>query len=314
MHDRVVEPRKRRQPRSLPRHSGQRLRLTERDLWLFEALVKMRFLATRQIARLLFGGSRSAANKRLRALLDAGYLSAWVPNLSAENIYSLTRRALATLRTDESDLLPNPALPRALDSHIGHLLAINDVRVAFATDLPTVGGELAAWRSDWEIRRPNRGQLLPDAVFAVRWADGSEQSFALEVDHRTKSPRRLVRKILRYVARRRVPLGRSPDDETIILVVSTEASAIPRHRAALAHVRITAPVWFAALDVMRERGASDLIWQRVDRDSRHSLRELANLPYRKEGSASPNAAPTRASAPPPARLFTTPTAFTEQRR
>ena len=47
-------------------------RPTPRDAWLLEALGKMRFLETRQIARLAFGGSRWAANKRLRKLLDRG--------------------------------------------------------------------------------------------------------------------------------------------------------------------------------------------------------------------------------------------------
>jgi hypothetical protein len=60
-----------RQRRSVPRQ-GHRVRLVERDRWLLEALAKMRFLTTRQLARLAFGGSRWAANKRLRKLFDAG--------------------------------------------------------------------------------------------------------------------------------------------------------------------------------------------------------------------------------------------------
>lgn len=87
--------RQRRSVRHTHRPSG---RLTERDAWLLEALATMRFLTTTQLARLFFAGSRSAANKRLRRLFDAGLVRVWVRSLSQDNVYSLTRAGLNALR------------------------------------------------------------------------------------------------------------------------------------------------------------------------------------------------------------------------
>lgn len=291
------------------------MRLMERDLWLLDALSRMRFLTTRQLARLLFGGSRWAATKRLRALLDAGYLNAWVRNLSADNVYSLTRRGLAALRTNDGvDSGPSRSLPRTLDSHIDHVLAVNDTRVAFATGLADIGGELSGWRSDWEIRTPGRGRLLPDALFAIRWDDGTEQTFALELDHHTKSPRRFLGKVLRYIARRPLPAGRLLSEDSIILAVGTDAASIERYRAALTRVRIVARVWFTTLDAVRAASITEPIWRRADGDVQYSLRALASLPYRREGGSPPNAAPTRVYASASARLLIPNSAAREQSR
>ena len=85
----------RRTPRTHAR--GAAVRVTERDRWLLEALTKMRFLSTRQIANLYFEGSRWNANKRLRRLFDAGLLQVWVRRLSEDNIYAISPKGLRVL-------------------------------------------------------------------------------------------------------------------------------------------------------------------------------------------------------------------------
>ena len=75
----------------------QKLRLSERDLWLLEGLAKMRFLTTSQISKLYFNGARWYPQKRLRNLFDAGLVKTWVRSLAEENIYSITRRGLAAI-------------------------------------------------------------------------------------------------------------------------------------------------------------------------------------------------------------------------
>jgi predicted transcriptional regulator len=67
-------------------------------MWLVEALAKMQFLTTRQIASLLFNGSRSAANKRLRTLFDTGLIRVWVRSLNMDNVYGLTQRGRRLLQ------------------------------------------------------------------------------------------------------------------------------------------------------------------------------------------------------------------------
>ena len=159
----------------------------------------MRFLTTAQLAQLFFEGSKWAANKRLRKLLDAGLIRVWVRDLAQDNVYSLRRagaRRLSESVKDEDAL----GVPRGLEGNLDHLLYINQVRIAFALGLPAVGGELAGWRSDWELRAEHRGRLIPDALFTIRWEHAEVQSFALEVDNHTKSVRGFVRKILAYAS------------------------------------------------------------------------------------------------------------------
>src|SRR5262249_9260505 len=55
--------------------------LTDRDAWILEAIGRMRFLTTTQIARLAFNKSLAAAQKRLRKLFNAGLVRVWVPDL-----------------------------------------------------------------------------------------------------------------------------------------------------------------------------------------------------------------------------------------
>lgn len=80
----------RRTKRTSKRANVARLRRTERDLWILEALGKMQFLTTQQIARLLFNGSRSPTCRRLRKLFDAGLVRVWVRSLNLDNVYALT--------------------------------------------------------------------------------------------------------------------------------------------------------------------------------------------------------------------------------
>jgi DNA-binding transcriptional ArsR family regulator len=69
---------------------------------VLDALAKMQFLTTRQIGHLLFNGSRSAANKRLRKLFDAGLVRVWLRSLNTDNIYALAPRGRRLLE-EESD-------------------------------------------------------------------------------------------------------------------------------------------------------------------------------------------------------------------
>ncbi len=84
--------------RTSRRTKRSRSQRTDRDLWLLEALAKMQFLTTRQIASLLFNGSRSAANKRLRTLFDAGLIRVWMRSLNMDNVYGLTQRGRRLLQ------------------------------------------------------------------------------------------------------------------------------------------------------------------------------------------------------------------------
>lgn len=256
---------------------GRRLRITERDRWLLEALGKMRFLTTAQLARLAFNGSRWAANKRLRKLLDAGLVRVWLRSLSEENVYSLT---LAGARMLGDQGVPSTT-PRGLDGNLDHLLAINQVRIALALTLHDAGGELAWWRSDWELPRRGRAPVVPDALFAVRWADNGQQLFALEVDIQSRSPQAFIKKILRYqglTSQKGRPLGLAP---LLVLAVGRDPRSVERYRLGLGHAGLGARVWFTTLAALAKTPAGP-IWVDAKGGERTSLRDLALLPYGKE--------------------------------
>lgn len=277
-----VAPRTRRIERRLGRGA---LRSTERDRWILEALGKMRFLETCQIARLAFGGSRWAANKRLRKLLDAGLVRVWVRDLARDNVYSLMRAGADQLAERSDGETPWP-VPRGLDGNLDHLLAINEVRISLALGLGEVGGEIKYWRSDWELRAFHRGRIVPDALFALgRAGDGHSHIFALEVDNATRSPRGFLAKLLRYGTLR--VRGRSlyGVEDFLLLVVGRDERWVERYRQALAHLRLGLSVWFATLPLLGREGALGPIWITADGEETYSLRSLASLPYGKEGDA-----------------------------
>ena len=275
-----VAPRTRRIERRLGRSA---LRSTDRDRWVLEAVAKMRFLETSQLARLAFGGSRWAANKRLRRLLDGGFVRVWIRDLARDNVYSLTRAGAAHLASDGEAAW---TVPRGLDGNLDHLLAINEVRISLALGLAGAGGEITHWRSDWELRASSRGRIVPDALFALGWAgDGHSQTFALEVDNATRSPRRFLAKLLKYAGLRVRGRALYGVTDFLLLVVGRDERWVERYRQALAHLRLGLSVWFSTLPLLCREGALAPIWITADGEERHSLRSLASLPYGKEGTA-----------------------------
>lgn len=297
MHDDSLTGRKR-QPRSVARTDGRAIRLTERDRWLLEALGKMRFLTTRQLARLLFAGSRSAANKRLRQLFDARLIRTWVRDLATDNVYALTPAGRAALDDSNDTGAVCFACPRRLDGQLGHLLSLNGARVVFATTLND--GVIAWWQSDWELRRFARRELVPDARFAVHWPDGEERIFALEVEHDTRAPRKFLGKMLRY-ASIRCRLGGPSEHAT--LVVGQHYSILERYRQALASVPLSHNAWFTTLAELEQRGANGTIWRPAQGDSRASLRGLTTPPYGTATEREENSAEPRPSAPNAAHTY-----------
>ncbi|HVN86962.1 MAG TPA: replication-relaxation family protein [Candidatus Binatia bacterium] len=257
----------------------------------------MRFLTTRQLADLFFDGSRAAANKRLRRLLDAGVVRVWLRNLNTDNVYAITprgRRVLETCSTASPETAGVITCPRTLDGQLDHLLAINSIRVVLAMDLPDTGGVIAWWRSDWELRVHSRQRNIPDALFALNWLDIGERVFALEVEHHTRAPRRFAGKLLRYWAASYHRSGASSRTNPIVLVVGHSPAWLARYRTVLAPRAVSTNVWFASFDDLNRHGVN--IWQAATSETRYSLRTLANLPYGKEGPAANSRAESRPCA------------------
>lgn len=273
----------RRTGRSVRKAPTAKVRIGERDRWILDALARMQFLVTRQIAHLLFNGSRSAANKRLRKLYDAGLIRLWLRALNADNVYALAPLGRRIL---EDDLDRTTRCPRELDGRIDHLLAINAVRIALATSLAETNGEIAWWRSDWELRAKSRQRTIPDALFALNWMGAGEQVFALEVEYGTRAPRSFQGKLLRYGTASYRRGGIYGETSPIVLVVGHHPAWLARYRAATVPLPLSIAIGFATLDEVQRQGAAGAVWKDPRSDRGYSLRELTTLPYRKEGLAS----------------------------
>jgi len=239
------------------------MRQTERDLEILEAVGKLRFTTTSQLARLYFH-SRSGANKRLRKLLDAGLVKVWVRQLAEENVYSLTRDGLKTL--DASGI----SVPRELDGNLEHLLMLNEVRIRFALGLERIGSGLAWWRSEWDLRAHGKERIIPDALFGVSWEE-TEQIFALEVENQTSYPQGILRKLLGYRA--------TPElygtKRYRILIVGRHPPTLARYRQGVLAAGIGKDAWFASLEDVGD--FREDMWEGGNDDRTYSFRMLLQL-------------------------------------
>jgi hypothetical protein len=255
-------------------HGG--LRLTERDLWLLEAVSKFRFATTGQLARLGFGGSHHAARKRLRRLFDHGLVRVWTTSLSAPNVYSITPKGVLA----EDEALSIKA-PRGLDGNLDHLIRTNDVRVTVTLGLHNLGGELVFWRPDWELRAL-KSRVAPDALFGVRFPD-EVRHYALELDNRSRSPKGFIRKMLGYREFRHHAHEWLGIDELVVLVVCREPRWMERYRRALQDAGVEVPAWFATLRNVDVAGLSAPIWRGAFGSDSKTFTELhdGSLPERR---------------------------------
>jgi hypothetical protein len=250
------------------RSSSPVLRVTDRDLAVLHGVGRLKFATTGQLAKLAFHGSRSAANKRIRRLFDAGLIRAWAPRLDGENIYGLTPRGARLLGEPESDRSAWPT-PRGLDGNIAHLLGLGSVRVAFAVTLGEIGLELSWFRSYWELEARFAEPVIPDALFQISGENG-RQVFALELDRTTPSPQAFARRILNYEAMGGNGYGVSG---MTVLVVGSREGWLERYRQRIAQHPIRIPVWFATFGDVEAQGAQ-ASWRSIRGELAPSLRAL----------------------------------------
>ncbi len=269
----------RRVKRAHRRAEGCVLRLTKRDPWILEDLGKMRFATTGQLARLHFGGNRSAANKRMRRLFDGGFARAWVPRLDGENIYGLTLRGARLLGDPGSNGSAWPA-PRGLGGNIAHLLGLGSVRVALAVTLGESGLELSWWRSYWELEAGFAEPVIPDALFQIK-SEGGQQVFALELDRTTPSPQAFARRILNYEAMDGRGYGVSG---IALLVVGSSEGWLERYRLRLAQHPLRMPLWFGVHPEIEAKGAH-AGWRSVRGDRAPSLRAVLTARKGRDGES-----------------------------
>ena len=256
----------------------------DRDLAILEALAKMRVLSTAQLCRLYFP-SRSATNKRMRRLFDAGLVKVWVDALANENRYSLDVAGARCLARAHGDPAVRHGVVRGLPGDLEHMSLINDIRIGFAVGCRSISAELLWWESDWSLRRGQSRDVVPDALFEVA-IQKKRSRCVLEVDNAMKSPRRFLLKILRYHSRRRWESLKGDSDQFIVFAVSREARWAERYRETLIGRVDGGPVWFSDQSTLMRFGVEGAVWRAAPHLTNAAvplLDVLAGLPYGKEG-------------------------------
>ena len=147
-----------------------------------------RWLTTSQIRRRFFSGaSDDAARKRLRKLVEGGYLTVFQANRMSEAAFSLGREGKRALeRNGGREVCLELRPPKQWE----HFVGINDVRIAVE-----LSGSVSYFFACWEL--PGIGwphAIIPDAVFRL-----GDRTFALEFDRGSENIRFFVRsKIAAY--------------------------------------------------------------------------------------------------------------------
>jgi len=216
------EKKKRRSRFKRDPHPFSATRIQQRDVEILEAIYDYRFLATSQIASLLFN-TKKRAERRLRKLYDAELVDRiFRPVIvgSAEIIYVLDKPGVDILsgetgidREEINDIRRKATKLKPF--FLDHFIGINQFRVALTVASKSNNCNLLFWKYENELKNKNEQGLLiadkvkdpenpgqkipvsPDAFFGLETPKGRTYFF-LEVDRATMSNTRFKRKMTGY--------------------------------------------------------------------------------------------------------------------
>jgi hypothetical protein len=191
-----------------------RLRLTERDIQILQALGSYRFLSVPQLQALFFP-SASSSERRMRELTEAGYVTrVFMParpyDRQVHTIFALSPFGGRFLKDadGELDLQTVSESDKRTALFLDHTLRRNDVRVCLellAREDPRI--QLLTWKQRVEDvktvvrictgRSVERVPLIPDGVF-VLLVEGHTHGFAVEVDMGSVQLTRMERRYRGY--------------------------------------------------------------------------------------------------------------------
>lgn len=185
-------------------------KITTRDIKVILDVYKFRYLSTTQVQTLHFP-SRQTANRRLRLLMEAGYVKGYQAPSIEDRIFYLTPKGASlvadTLQVPVEALRFRRIADAAKDYYfLKHFLQINDFRISLTLSLKTQselsllgfipesygekteGGGVVKYIRDFvcDIKDPQqRINFTPDAVFALEKGKNAALFF-LEIDRGTE--------------------------------------------------------------------------------------------------------------------------------
>jgi len=174
-----------------------------KDVWLY------RYLQTRQIARLHFGGNIKIAQRRMRKLFDAGLVRRFRSDAALRAgfrtwVFRLARRGAeilsGSLGEPARDLMPPTRPPNSI-RHLEHHRELTDFRIwlregceasngsfgyKFIPGYEEIRGFGSRMRRIALVLPEYRTSLIPDGAFTLDTRDGRSALFLLEIDRGTE--------------------------------------------------------------------------------------------------------------------------------
>ena len=220
-------------------------KLTSRDRKLLHSIAACQVLATGQVHQWYFGNvSLNMAQKRLRKLVEGGYLDAIETKVCTDNLLVLGKEGQRQLQQHGWNMELKKEIPKDLAHHMG----VVDMRIAIERGLEHMPGlQLRYFYAYWELGRFAWSYpVIPDAIFSVRNACTAQA--ALEFDRKTETLGVFAQKLLQY----RLLLHRHP--MSTIIVVAEKAKDVERLQQGLEQVGSRIPLLIVALQEFKQRG------------------------------------------------------------
>jgi hypothetical protein len=204
----MVQPLRRRVKRDQRVRLSRSFIATERDLEIIQAVYRYRVLTLTQIQQLFFG-HRTAAQRRLRKLFDAGLLDRrFEHKYSKQNtpaFYVLDGSGATLLRRSWGETIAwTPEHKKVTTTFLKHMLDQNTVQIAVHLACKQQRCSLVRWIGERDLKKLYLSQqtreniVIPDGFFELQTADG-KQAFCFEMDEGTESfPAKFARKIRAY--------------------------------------------------------------------------------------------------------------------
>ena len=160
------------------------IRILDRDLFILKQISKWRFMLSRQIKEIAFSG-QSACDRRLRVLLDNGYIDRKKVLYGVPSLYTLTNqgRALIGLSSKQG---------RIRVEQILHDITVVDMAIYFAKNKGVKMDDIITEKQLHSKSGFGGGRHHPDFVFEVEG-----RTYCVECELTTKSKKRLEENIKR---------------------------------------------------------------------------------------------------------------------
>ena len=226
-------------------------RLTDRDRRIALDCYEHRVLATEQLRRLHFRGSRTA-RKRLQALRELRLVASFRPPTrpgegGAQNHWVLDEAGAlvvaAELGLERAELRwrAQTALAIASSSKLAHQLAVNEFFTRLTEEAREAGGELERWWGERRSRELLDGIATPDGYGRLHLPGEPALEFLLELDRGSEDHARLKEKARRYA--KALPRSELRDPLVLLLLPSRERTARAAENVAASAAPIVARTW-----------------------------------------------------------------------